>query len=119
MKRASGSQLAQSNITSTATPTLAFTATLTTEINTILVVNSGANSADVEIYHDDDGTTYTAATKVWIEALATKTTRLIQFEPGAGIVVSAGGKIAVEATGTTPDVTFTMYGTTEDIASNG
>jgi len=83
------------------------------------MANYGNNAEDLRIYHDDDGTTYNATTLIYAGNIAGNETLVLQFEPGAGLVVSAGGKIAVEATGTTPDITFTMYGTTEEIAANG
>lgn len=117
---ASGSLLSQDEITTSATPTLVFTASMRTEVTLILMANYGSNAEDLRIYHDDSGgSTYDATTLIYAGNVSGNETLQLNFFPGSGIVLSEGGQIAVEATGTTPDVTFAFYGTTEEIARSG
>jgi hypothetical protein len=114
MSFASGSQLAQSNPAGTSAVAL-YTATMRTEVTLLVIANSTGSAAAYSIYHDDDGTTYTAATALAeVVSLAANTSvyLLTSPAPGCGLVVKAGGTLAVK-TGTGSALTFTLYGVTE------
>ena len=90
------------------------------EVSRIQLVNRGSNAATVEIYHDDDGTTFDEAALIFRESVAPGSTWndcLHTQAPGTGLPVSPGGAIGIEATGTSPDVVVAIYGITE--ASTG
>lgn len=118
MNFASGSQLAQARPAGTAAVS-AYTATLRTEINLIVIANTTGSSANFSIYHDDDGSTFDASTALYeANALAANTSLRLVFEPGSGIMVNRGGQIGIKS-GTGNALTFTIYGTTASLTGKG
>jgi hypothetical protein len=116
--QASGFQIAQSNITSAGNSEV-FAASVPTEITRIQVVNNSAsNTATVTLYHDDDGSVRTNATAIAkFLNLAAHTHGSVEAPaPNAGITLSATGTLGVDVQGTTPDVTVTVYGITQNTA---
>ena len=80
---------------------------VTTEIQTIIVVNQSDSSVDFSIFHDDDGTTYSEVTALfWEQALAADTTREINLT--LWMNNSAGNLATTSATASA--FTFTVYG---------
>lgn len=116
MKLASGSQLAQVRPAVT-TATSAFTADLTTEITMIAICNTTSTAAAFSLYHDDDGSTFDQTTALHYEQnIPGNTTLYISADSmGGGITVSTDGQIGVQ-TDTANALTFSVYGTTEEIA---
>ena len=112
-------QLGQVRLTSSGVASaLVSGAELAVEVTRIQIVNNGANTVTVELYHDDDGTTYDATSKIRTYYLtatgaAGDMAELAAQIPGGGISISPDGNLAVEATGTSPDVTVTAYGITD------
>ncbi len=102
------------------TPVLAYTADeLRTEITLILCVIdpvSGPAQSDVAIYHDDSGgSTFDQTTIILSETRLQllQTNDLFQGQhPGSGIILNAGGELAVQCSDA-DDVTFSIYGVTE------
>jgi hypothetical protein len=113
---ASGSQLAQSRPGGT-TAVSVYTASIRTEISRIIVCNTTGTAAALSIYHDDDGSTFDATTALYEGvSLAANATMEIKSEGiGSGLMVSKDGQIGVK-TGTASALTFTLYGTTANIA---
>lgn len=112
---AQGSQLAQ--VRGSASASTAYTATLRTEVTRIVVCNVTTSDATFDIYHDDDGSTYTVATALYYErTVSAKTSFVISSEAiGSGISIEQGGRLGVK-TSTDLAVTFSIYGVTEDRA---
>jgi len=105
------SQLAQVRPSNT-NANLLFKADLDTEITNIIVCNTTSTAARFSIYHDDDGTTYDANTKLYHEvSLAGQNSFQIArgLYGGAGISVAAGGNVAVQSD-TANAFNFTAYG---------
>lgn len=105
------------------TPVLAYTADeLRTEITLILcvldplVVLTTAGQTDVALYHDDSGgSTFDQSTIILSETRLQllQTNDLFQGQhPGSGIILNAGGQLAVQCADA-DDVTFSIYGVTE------
>jgi len=112
---AQGSQLAQ--FRASASAATAYTATLRTEVTRIVVCNTTTSDAVFDLYHDDDGSTYTVATALYYErTVSARTSFVISSEAiGSGIAVEQGGRLGFKGT---PDnaCTVSMYGVTEDRA---
>lgn len=76
-------------------------------VTKILVANSTALAATFRIYHDVDGTTYSAATALYFDvSVAANTTTAI---PGPIYLSNPSGNLAVRV-GTANALTFTVYG---------
>lgn len=118
MNLAAGSQLVQSRPSGT-TATSVYTASLATEISLIVVCNTTASNSDFSLYHDDDGSTFdqTSALFYAVPVAGNTTVTISSDSIGAGLQVAASGQIAVQ-TSVANALTFTIYGTTEDIASH-
>jgi len=113
MMFASASQLAQSRPSGTSAVTL-YTATMRTEITSLIVANTSNASAHYSVYHDDDGTSYAQGTALVYEASLNANTSTVLYagnSPG-GITVQAGGSIGVKS-GTASAITYSIYGVTE------
>ena len=108
------------------TPLLAFTGSnLRTEITlitctidpTAILTTSG--QTDVAVYQDDDGgSVFDQSTIILSETRLQLLQENILFQaqhPGSGIMLQAGGEIAVQ-TADADDVTFSIYGVTETLA---
>jgi hypothetical protein len=78
-------------------------------VDLINIVNVGAGSIKVSLFHDRDGTTYTTATALmWDVDLPAGS--LIEFEVTKGFAdYTESGSIGVQ-TNTADSVTFTCYG---------
>lgn len=114
MSFASGSQLAQARPAGTSAVTM-FTATMRTEVTSLVIANNTGSAAAYSVYHDDDGTTYDETTCLaFTVSLAANTSTVLYAGnvPGGGIVVKSGGAIGIK-TGTGNALTFTLYGVTE------
>ena len=109
---APGAQLAQTSPAGTTAVTL-YTATIGTEVTRIQLVNYTGSPVDVEIYHDDDGTTFNNTTIIdKVSAPANQTTELLYRNGGQGISVLIGGSIGAK-TATGSAVNITVYGVTQ------
>ena len=115
---ASGSQLAQIRPSSTAAQSV-FTARLHTEITKILICNTTGSAVDASLYHDDDGSTFDETTAlIFGKSVSGNDTLTIEVAgPGGGLQLAPDAQLGVK-TGTGSALTFTIYGTTENI-SNG
>lgn len=119
ISHAQGELLAQvrPNVT---TPVLAYTADqLRTEITLILCVIdpiAGPAESDVALYHDDSGGSVFDQTTIILSETRLQllqTNDLFQGQhPGSGIILNAGGQLAVQCADA-DDVTFSIYGVTE------
>lgn len=105
---------------SVTTPVTIYTADeLRTEITLITIALRSAMAID--LYHDDDGTTYDATTQLAaivfgaIPALPDDAKLFQAQHPGSGIMIKPGGSLAV-AIGTANDATINVYGITETLA---
>jgi len=97
-----------------------FTATnLRTEITLLVaVIHSGtAGQIEIEVYHDDDGTTYGNSTLIASIQKADNAEGLVfqAQHPGSGILIARGGSLGVKIS-TASVVTFSAYGITETLA---
>tara|TARA_Y100001937_G_scaffold63114_1_gene86616 strand:- start:44 stop:391 length:348 start_codon:yes stop_codon:yes gene_type:complete len=111
---AEASQLAQVRPSDT-NATLAFTATIKTEITALFITNTTGTAATYSVYHDDDGTTYDQSTALYYQvSLGANETKTFTGNLGEGITLSAGGKLAVQS-GTSSALTYTFYGITAQI----
>jgi hypothetical protein len=114
MSFASGSQLTQSRPSGTSAVTL-FTATLGTEVTSLVLANTTGSAATYSIYHDNAGTTYSEATALVFGASLAANTTVTLFaspSPGCGLTISSGGSVGVKS-GTGSAITYTLYGVTE------
>jgi len=120
MNFAAGSLLAQVKPAVTTAVTL-YTAVLRTEITLFLavVIPGSAGNIDIDIYHDDDGTTYDDSTLIGSIQRADNADGLtFQAQcPGSGIMIARGGTIGVKIS-TADDINFSMYGITESLAAD-
>lgn len=119
---AQGQQLAQLRPSVTTPVTLyqvpAAPAGLRVELTLLFVaLRDGASSTEINIFHDDDGTTYNDDTIIAGETkVDTDTDNIFQAQAvGGGIFVKAGGSIGVQVNNAN-DVNFTLYGITEQLA---
>ena len=95
---------------------------LRTEITLFVVVQApltGGATANIIIFHDDNGTTYDITTAL-AAAVVTKDadglTAVFQAQhPGSGIMIKPGGSIGVQSSQINETV-FTIYGVTETLA---
>ena len=113
MSFASGQLLAQSRPANTSAAT-AFTASVRTEITSVVICNTTGSAATFSLYHDDDGTTFDQTTAlVYAAAISANTTITVGAEgDGAGIHLTPGGSIGVQS-GTSSALTFSIYGVTQ------
>ena len=114
MSHAQGELLAQVNPSVTTAQT-AFTAgNLRVEITLVLVVNRNASPELVQLYHDDDGTTYNATTEIkHVDVTANADAILFQAQhPGSGIMIKPGGSLGLQVE-VANDLTVSIYGITE------
>lgn len=103
-------QLSQTRITGTGAVTLYTAPTgVTAVIKFIAIVNTDNSEAhDVNLYHDDDGTTATAVTIIYqdVSVPSNSSTPLRDL----WVAVAAGGSIMTIVSTGTPDVTISLYG---------
>jgi len=95
---------------------------LRTEITLFLVAQapiSGGATANIRIYHDDEGTTYDVTTIIAGGQVTRDTpdlTSVFQAQhPGSGIMIKPGGSIGVSSDDANATA-FTIYGVTETLA---
>lgn len=108
---AESSRLAQLRPSNT-NANLLFSADLDTEITAIIVCNTTSTAARFSLYHDDEGATYDADTKLYHEKNVPGQDSFrveVAFSVGAGISVAPGGNVAVQ-TDTANALNFTAYG---------
>lgn len=100
-------------------PVIAYTASLVTEIATILICNSSSAAARFSIFHDDDSGVATIATILYHEvSVAASHTEVIGGQyPGTGISIAPGGTLSVQSH-TISALTFTAYGKTTSTIGN-
>lgn len=112
---AKGSQLAQ--LRPSASASTAYTTTLRTEITQIVVCNTTGSATTYDVYHDDDGTTYSTDTALFygVALPANTTVTIVSDALGSGFMMARGASLGVKP-GTDQAVTFTVYGVTEEIA---
>lgn len=115
MNAAAGSLLAQSRPSGTTAATL-FTATMPTEITSIVVCNTSAAAATFRICHDDDGTTYDQTTALYYDANinAGETMWLSGGFIGGGMHMAKDGTLGIR-TNTASALTFSAYGITASL----
>lgn len=78
----------------------------------LFVCNVTDTADDFSISHDNDGTTHTDATALYLKcAIAANSTQKIYLPP----INNSSGAIAIKST-TANAVTFTLYGTEETLA---
>ena len=116
---AQGQQLAQLRPSGTSAVTL-FTATnLRVEITLLVavIVSGTAGQTEIEVYHDDDGTTYDNDTLIASIQKADNADGLVfqAQHPGSGIMLARGGSIGVKVSQANA-VNFTIYGISETLA---
>ena len=117
VSHAQGEQLAQLRPAVT-TPVTLFTAQeLRVEVTLLIICNHAGGAVQVNVYHDDDGTTYDSSTMLVDRNVAQDDieTYFQAQHPGSGIHIKPGGSIGVQVASAN-DVTFTLYGVTETLA---
>lgn len=117
ISHAQGELLAQFKPNS-ASPETLFTAVMRTEITLIMaVVTSGAAAVDLELYHDDDGTTYNTTTQILNATIPLVGSGVIfqAQHPGSGIIMKPGGSIG-GLSATIDTINLSLYGITETLA---
>lgn len=116
---ASGELLAQVRPAVTTAVTLFTAGTLRTEVTLLIaaVTPGSGNNIAVEIYHDDDGTTYDNTTLIGTitNAESAEDTVFQAQHPGSGIHIKPGGSLGVKIS-TANAVNFSVYGITETTA---
>jgi len=105
---------------SVTTAVLLYTAAqLRTEITLLIaVIHSGtAGNIEIEVYHDDDGTTFDNSTLIASIQKADNAEGLVfqAQHPGSGIMLARGGSLGIKIS-TASVVTFSVYGITETLA---
>jgi hypothetical protein len=117
---AQGSRLFSSRPVLAATDTLAFTATLDTEITRIFVTNNTAVADTYRIHHVDAGGAPSLDNGLYYDqTLAGKTTATVFADaPNSGIKLAPGDMIYVRAA-TGGAIAFNAYGVTANIAPQG
>ena len=102
---------------SVTTPVTLFQAgELRTEVTLLIavVIPGSVGNIDIDVFHDDDGTTYSNAELIASIQKADNADGLVfqAQHPGSGIHIKPGGSIGVQ-TSVADDVTFSLYGITE------
>ncbi len=119
LAHAQGLLLAQLVPNVTTAVTLFTAQNLRTEITLMIavIVPGTAGNIDIDIYHDDDGTTYDDTTLIASIQRADNADGLVfqAQHPGSGILIARGGSIGVKIS-TADDVNFSLYGVTETLA---
>ena len=99
-------QLGQSNPGSTPAAIYTLPAATTVIAKSIMVCNTSASTKTYSVYHDEAGSTYTAAKAlIYGDTLLANESKLVDLFAAMSTV---GGTIGVS--GSTTDVTFTLYG---------
>lgn len=93
---------------------LAYSATLQTEIQCIIVCNTGTANGTFSIYHDDSSNGFSAGTALYFnEPLSGERSFTIRAnEYGTGISIAKGGSLGINGS-VTSAFTFSIYGTTQ------
>lgn len=114
--RVSAAQIAQVRPANTTAAT-AFTATIKTEVTSIIVSNTSGATAKCRIFHDDDGSTYDETTSLYwdVTVNADSTFEISAGVDGAGFTIGENGTLGVR-TSVASALTFTVYGITQNIA---
>lgn len=115
---ASGELLAQLRPSGTTAVTLLTADQLRIEV-TLLVsaAIAGTSGVDVEIYHDDDGTTYNNDTLIYKSSRTAGGSNFLFWSqaPGGGIIIKPGGSLGVKIDSANA-INFSVYGITEQLA---
>lgn len=82
-----------------------------------VIVSGTAGQTEIEVYHDDDGTTYDNDTLIASIQKADNADGLVfqAQHPGSGILISRSGSIGVKVSQANA-VNFSIYGITETLA---
>ena len=108
---APGSLLAQLHPANTTTATF-FTATLRTEITSLLVCNTSGSAVTFRVHLDEQGTTYAVDNALYYDvSVPANTTVNLDAEMNAGIALVPGDTLGVR-TGTASTLTFSAFGVT-------
>jgi len=101
-------QLAQAMPTNTSTATLYTKPQNTTVyLNQLFICNTTGTAANASIFHDDDGTTYSAVTALrYAFSVAANTTTIMDLKI---YMNTASGTIGIQS-GTGSALTYTLYG---------
>lgn len=119
VSHAQGELLAQLVPSVTTPVTLYTTSELRTEVTLLIAVihpGTGGN-IDIDLFHDDDGTTYTNNELLFTIQKADNSDGLVfqAQHPGSGILIKPDGSLGVQVS-TANVVTFSVYGITETLA---
>ena len=106
-------QLAQSHPSGTGAATIYSPNTdILTHMTRITVTNTSGGAVVGTLYHDEDGTTYTAVTEIWEGSVAANSTSMIlevKSDLGGIVMRNSSGNLAFKsASGST--LTITVYG---------
>lgn len=116
---AQGELLGQLRPANTTAATIFTADELRVEITLILACpRSGTTGAtDIDIYHDDDGSTYDDDSIIFAGQVSDNGNSLVfqAQHPGSGIMVKPGGTLGVK-TSVASEINFLVYGITESIA---
>ena len=114
---AQGELLTQVNPSVTTAQTILTADELRIEVTLILVVNRNVSAELVQLYHDDDGTTYNAGTEIkHTDIQPNSDAVLFQAQhPGSGILIKPGGSLGLQVE-VANDLTVSVYGITETLA---
>lgn len=106
-----GRQLAQTRRTATGSAT-AYTpdSNIKARVTNIVIVNNDTTVHDAYIYHDKDGTTYDATTRIFSLPDIPAGGMIEVAEQNIHVDGNLSGNVGVEVPTATPDVTFTFYG---------
>jgi hypothetical protein len=109
---AQGQLFAQVKPSGTSAVTL-FTTTMRTEV-TLLLATVLTGTPTVEVFHDDDGTTFDTTTQIYLATRSTANHPIIYQNSGngSGIMIRAGGSLGIKVSAAN-SVTFSLYGITE------
>lgn len=116
---AQGQLLAQVRPSGTSAVQLFVAGGLRVEITLLVavIVSGTAGQTEIEVYHDDDGTTYDNDTLIASIQKADNADGLVfqAQHPGSGILISRSGSIGVKVSQANA-VNFSIYGITETLA---
>jgi hypothetical protein len=114
---AQGELLAQIKPAVTTAVELFATQELRVEVTLIITVNRNASPVLVQIFHDDDGSTYDTTTEILrTDEAANASDIMFQAQhAGSGIMLVPGATLGAQIE-TANDVTISVYGHTETLA---
>lgn len=103
-----GKQITQASAGTSAASVYSPASHYITEITSIKIVNTSGGNIAVQIYHDEDGTTYSTATEIWEGTVNANTSTEALDTTSIWMNGENSGNIAVA--GASTGVTVTLYG---------